>query len=79
MNTATTTQKSLTEEEENLLKPVFLLQMKIQSIIDKINWNEELLNTIRGIIQTFSSTGTLVEWTGFRTAITMSLNKNGVR
>lgn len=79
MNTETITQQSLTRDEETLLRSVLFLETKIELIVDRINWNVRLLLTFREIIENFGPTGSLAQHIAFRYAITISLNKNGVR
>lgn len=79
MNTETITQQSLTRDEETLLRSVLFLETKIELIVDRINWNVRLLLTFREIIENFGLTGTLAQHIAFRYAVTISLNKNGVR
>lgn len=79
MNTETIIQQSLTRDEETLLRSVLFLETKIELIVDRINWNVRLLLTFREIIENFGLTGTLAQHIAFRYAVTISLNKNGVR
>lgn len=73
------TSQSLTEDEKNILKSLYFLDTKIELIIDRINRNVKLLLTFREIIENFGPTGSLAQHIAFRYAITISLNKNGVR